>query len=112
MPDLFERARRYVAAARMDPNAAGEFLRATILGKEHRPKGLLGVLRSGIGNSDHLWMWDETSMIEELKRAGFSQIRRCEIGDSGIPMFDAVEERARFYDTERNIRECAIEARK
>jgi hypothetical protein len=112
VPDLFERARRYVACAGARPDAAGNFLRATMLGKERRPKGLLGLVRSAIGNSEHLWMWDEASMSEELERAGFSQIRRCEIGDSGIAMFDVVEDRARFYDPDLNIRECAIEAKK
>jgi predicted SAM-dependent methyltransferase len=112
VPDLFERARRYVAIAQDNPQAAGDFLRATMLGKEHRPRGLMAILRDLIGNSDHLWMWDEASITEELVSMDFNSIRRCSLGDSGIPVFDAVEELSRFCDTNLNIRECAIEARK
>ncbi len=109
VPDLLERARRYVSTAEEKPEAAEEFFRATSLGKEHRPTGLLGRLREVIG-SHHLWMWDETSLTEELKRVGFTRIRRCDCGDLGIPMFDAVEKPSRFYDMSLNIRECAMEA--
>jgi Methyltransferase domain len=112
VPDLLERARRYVSSAEENSEAAEQFLRSTFLGKEKRLTGLLGMLRESIGNSSHLWMWDEKSITEELKRAGFTQIRRCDKGDSGLSMFDAVEELSRFYDTRLNIRECAMEARK
>lgn len=112
VPDLFERARRYVSTAEDIPQAAEEFLRATSLGKELRPTAVSGILRDILGNSGHLWMWDETSITEELKRTGFTRVRRCNCGDLGIPMFDAVEEASRFYDTGLNIRECAMEARK
>jgi hypothetical protein len=112
VPDLFERAHTYVSAAADKPGAAEEFLRTTLLGKEVRPKGLLNVLRDIFGNSGHLWMWDEASIKEELKKVGFTRIRRCNFGDSGIPMFDLVEVASRFYDTGLNIRECAMEARK
>ncbi len=110
VPDLLERARRYVSTAEEEHGAAEEFFRATLLGKERRPTGLSSILREIIGNSDHLWMWDETSVTEELKRVGFTRIRRCDNGNSGIPAFDAVEEPSRFYDTQLNIRECAMEA--
>lgn len=112
VPDLFERARRYVSSAGSSPEAAEQFLRSTYLGKENRSTGLLGVFRDAFGNSNHLWMWDEVSITEELKVAGFTQIRRCNKGDSGLPMFDAVEDCARFYDSRFDIRECAIDARK
>jgi hypothetical protein len=112
VPDLFERARRYVAVAQNNTDAAGQFLRATMLGKEYRSRGPVAILRDLIGNSDHLWMWDESSIIKELESVGFQKIRRCSFGDSGISMFDAVEECSRFYDTNLNIRECAIEARR
>jgi hypothetical protein len=112
VPDLLERARRYVAVAEERPEAAVEFCRATSLGREGRATSLLGVVRETIGSSAHLWMWDETSMTSELKRAGFTRIRRCDCGDSGIPMFDAVEEATRFYDPDLSIRECGMEARK
>jgi Methyltransferase domain len=110
VPDLLERARRYVSRAENDSQAAGEFIRATGLGKEHRSTGPLGMLREFIGNSGHLWMYDEISIAEELRRAGFNQIRRCDKGDSELAMFDAVEDPLRFYDTNLGIRECARRA--
>lgn len=112
VPDLLERARRYVFKAEKKSEAAEEFLRSTLLGKEHRPRGLSGILRDLVGNSGHRWMWDETSITEELRWVRFTRIRRCSCGDSGIPMFDAVEEASRFYDMDLNIQGCAMEARK
>jgi hypothetical protein len=112
VPDLLERARRYVFSAEEMPEAAKQFLRSTYLGKESRSTNLFSKLRESIGNSNHLWMWDETSITDELKRVGFMQIRRCNKGDSGLPIFDAVEDQSRFYDTQLGIRECAMEARK
>jgi hypothetical protein len=112
VPDLYERARRYVAAAGAGSSAAETFLRDTFLGRERRAAGLSARLREALGNSAHLWMWDEPSIAGELAAAGFTAIRRCEIGDSGLPIFDAVEDAARFHDPDLDIRECAMEARK
>jgi hypothetical protein len=112
VPDLFERACKYVSTAEENPTAAEEFVRATMLGKEYHPRGVWGILSDIFGNSDHLWMWDETSITKELKSLGFILIRRCNLGDSGISMFDAVEDSSRFYDTHLGIQECAMEARK
>jgi hypothetical protein len=112
VPDLFERARKYVSFAEKKADAAEEFMRSLMLGKEHRPRSILGILRDILGNSSHLWMWDETSITCELKRVGFTRVRRCNYGDSHIPMFDVVEDPSRFYDRDLNIRECAIEAQK
>jgi SAM-dependent methyltransferase len=107
VPDLYERARRYVAEAdRKSPSAAATFLRSTHLGHEKRPKTLLQYLRQLVGGSMHLWMWDEHSLSAELDRAGFVNIRRCQFGDSGDPMFARVEERARFFDENEKVAEC------
>jgi hypothetical protein len=57
-------------------------------------------------------MWDEPSIKRELERVGFVQIRRCEKGDSGLDMFERVEDETRFFDSDYGVRECAIEARK
>jgi predicted SAM-dependent methyltransferase len=112
VPDLLERARHYVSTAGENPRAAEWFMRETFLGREHRPTRILGLLREFFGNSAHLWMWDEASLTEELKHAGFAGVRRCEIGDSGLDAFDSVEMASRFHDPSLNIRECAMEARK
>jgi hypothetical protein len=60
------------------------------------------------GNRTHRWMWDEASMLAALQAAGFSQVRRCEFGDSGDPMFRLVEQKDRFQTDE--FTELALEA--
>jgi hypothetical protein len=113
VPDLYERARRYVVECELkNSDAAHTFLRSALLGQERRPRTSLQHLRSLLGRSSHLWMWDEYSISAELKRAGFVNIRRCEFGDSTDPMFGRVEDRGRFFDEQNKITECAIEAHK
>jgi hypothetical protein len=113
VPDLEERAKRYVErAATGTPDAAGRFLDSSGLGQEHRPRTPLQHIRQMMGGSKHLWMWDEYSMADELRKVNFVNIRRCEFGDSTDPMFSRVEQQGRFFDEELGIRECALEARK
>jgi hypothetical protein len=113
VPDLQERAKRYVeGAANESPDAAGIFLSTSGLGQERGPRTLLAHIRQMIGGFKHLWMWDEFSMAAELTKAKFVAIRRCEFGDSAEPMFSRVESRHRFFDEDFQIRECALEARK
>ena len=113
VPDLHERARRYVAEADGNsPDAAAKFMRSTHLGHERRPRTLIQYLRHLIGGSMHLWMWDVHAMSAELSRAGFVNIRRCQFGDSPEPMFARVEDKGRFFDEGEGIAECAIEAKK
>jgi len=113
VPDLEERARRYVEGARnQSPDAAGMFLRTSGLGQERKVRTLLQHAREVIGGSKHLWMWDEHSMTAELSKAGFVSIRRCDLGDAADPMFLRVEAKGRFVDQEFDIRECALEARR
>lgn len=110
VPDLHARAQRYVADR--DGGAAVSFMRATSLGRERRGRGLVGMLKENLGNANHLWMWDEAAMTVALRAFGFVAIRPCEIGDSGIAAFTAVEHLDRFVDERTGIREVALEARK
>jgi hypothetical protein len=113
VPDLQERAKRYVEeAAKRSSVAAGIFLDASGLGQERRPRTLLQHVRQMIGGSKHLWRWDEYAMAAELSKANFVDIRRCEFNDSTDSMFSKVEEHSRFFDEKLQIRECALEARK
>jgi hypothetical protein len=57
-------------------------------------------------------MWDEPSIMKQLEKAGFTEIRRCEFGDSNDPMFTQVEDVGRFIDATLNLQELAIAARK
>jgi hypothetical protein len=107
VPDLEFSARAYIRGLENeDSQASLEFLRNTMLGIEKRPKGVLALLSTIWGNSHHLWMWDYYSLAEELKRAGFSDIRRCAFGDCEDKMFTYVEDRGRFENA------LAVECRK
>jgi SAM-dependent methyltransferase len=94
LPDLEQLARDYLASA--DVDASLVFMKDSCLGKPSRPRGLSGILRAGLGNTSHLWMWDYKSMYRELVDAGFHNIRRAQYGDSGDPMFAFVEDPGRW----------------
>ncbi len=111
VPDLQGRAHRYIEEVSSgSTEASAHFMRACCLGLERRPKSVLGRIRQQIGGSMHLWMWDEPSILEQLKLIGFTDISRCEFGDFADPMFGQVEDRRRFIDG--TLRELAITARK
>ncbi|WP_431860967.1 class I SAM-dependent methyltransferase [Azospirillum sp.] len=111
VPDLQWRAAAYLQAlAAGDRQAATAFMRSTLLGVEERPRGLFGWLGMLFGNSAHLWMWDEASLTDALKEAGFATVRRCRFGDADIADFAMVEEKSRFYEGDQA--ELALEARK
>lgn len=113
VPDLEERARRYLAAMGSDRADAGhDFIRATLLGTEERPRGLSSILRSQFGNAAHLWMWDRLSLRKALDDAGFDNIRPSEFNDSSDPRFKEVEDRSRYFDEGLGIKELAFEARR
>lgn len=98
VPDLERIAREYVARLEgpRAEDAAGWFMRETTLGTEDRPRGPVGILRSWVGNSSHLWMWDEPAMTAELRSAGFRDIRRARVGDAEDGRFADVEEAGRW----------------
>lgn len=98
VPDLEHSARRYIQSLEQgDPAASIQFVgNDTILGIEKRPRGLKGLVNSYYGNAHHLWMWDYKSLSEELKKAGFTQIRPCKFNDSKDDMFKHVENVTRF----------------
>lgn len=105
VPDLQVHAQRYLVELEAgDAGAAIRFLDDTGLGLRSRPRGLPGLASQLFGNSAHQWMWDEPALRAELERAGFSSIRRAELGDCVDPMFGVAEEPARFVDA------CAMEA--
>jgi Methyltransferase domain len=108
VPDLEERARRYVADRSSD--AAHIFMRSLAIGGVRRPTGLVGRLSQIFGGSLHQWMWDERSLTSALLETGFHNVRRCEFGDSEDPMFHLVEHEGRFWTD--GFKELALEARK
>ena len=94
VPDLESLARNYLAST--DSEAAGRFMRESDLGVEERKGGVSGMLKRLFGRSAHLWMWDYKSMAQELRAAGFTDIRRAKFGDSPDPRFQEVEEFSRW----------------
>jgi SAM-dependent methyltransferase len=97
VPDLKEAIRYYNNNYEKLDFPAHEFLNMTMLGVSTRPRGINGVVKQMMGNSKHLWMWDEKTLINELQKIGFSSIRKAEYGDSKDEHFKFVEEKTRFY---------------
>ena len=111
VPDLEGRCRRYIALLEQsDANANDWLMVACHLGMAKRPDSLLGSASLLLGRSIHLWMWDFLSMRQALEDAGFTSVRRCQLGDSSDPMFNDVEDEGRFFDHDRDIAELAVEA--
>jgi len=107
VPDLEFAARKYIKDLdNGDQLASLNFINCTSLGIKERPRGLKNFIRSFFGNSRHLWMWDKSSLSEELRNVGFKQIRVCKFNDSEDEMFKYVEDKGRFENA------IAIECRK
>ena len=94
LPDLEQLARTYLASD--DPAAALRFMENSCLGKKQRARGLGALATIFLGNSAHLWMWDQKSMAQHLAEAGFCDVRRAAFGDAEDQRFNAVEDRSRF----------------
>jgi len=98
VPDLEVLARNYVNELdRNDNTASLKFIEGSLLGLKQRPRGFKSVVASVFGNSHHLWMWDSRSLSEELKAAGFRNVRPCKFNDSPDKMFSLVESEDRFH---------------
>jgi len=97
VPDLELHAKNYISSNA--PLAAVTFMKRTSLGVTKRPKTFFEFLKSWLGNSGHLSMWDFNSLNYELLSAGFTNIRRCSYGDSEDRMFDEVDDLKRFIDS-------------
>jgi ubiquinone/menaquinone biosynthesis C-methylase UbiE len=107
LPDIESMARSYIDSLdKGNKTASINFINNTLMGVEQRKRGLKGLISSYYGNSHHLWMWDHHSLSEELKKAGFSQIRNAKFNDSEDAMFKLVEDESRFENA------VAIECRK
>jgi len=94
LPDLEYSITKYVNDSSAD--AASVFLEETSLGKKNRSRGLKGFAQEWLGNSQHLWMWDYKSIVQELENAGFVNIRRAAYGDATDIMFREVEDEGRW----------------
>jgi hypothetical protein len=97
-------AKNYINAS--EPEAAHEFMRLTYLGKETRKRDLISFIKDWLAGNTHLWMYDYNSLCLELQAAGFTNIRRANFGDSGIELFNDVE------DSDRWTLELGIQCKK
>jgi hypothetical protein len=94
LPDFEQQIQTYVKDPA--PTASTEFLSYTFLGRKTRPRTAGEFIREMLGNSNHLWMWDYKGLAAELEGVGFTNIRRCELGDSPNPDFRQVETPGRY----------------
>lgn len=94
LPDLEALIRAYAASP--DPEASSRFMRESYLGVDSQGKGFSRLVKMLFGRSSHLWMWDEKNMTLALADAGFTSIRRAEMGDNPDPRFAEVEDRGRW----------------
>lgn len=94
LPDLEVLIDQYKNSASI--SRAETFVRGTLMGVEHRDRGVAGWLASVLGNSRHLWLWDYGGLAQELGVAGFKDIRRARFGDAQQPEFAAVEAEDRW----------------
>jgi predicted SAM-dependent methyltransferase len=93
IPDLETRVKKYLQNQDCDA-----FIETIGFGKKKNDRTFKDFLRKMFGNSGHLWMYDYKSMQNYLAEAGFKNIKKCKIGDSGIDIFSEVEELHRFID--------------
>lgn len=97
LPDLQFEVDCYLKSTATDP--ASELMRSTLLGVEQRDRGLMSALRSWLGNSRHVWMWDYKSIAFQLGQADFVDIRRATINDSEEASFIEVESADRWQNS-------------
>jgi predicted SAM-dependent methyltransferase len=93
IPDLETRVKKYLQNQDCDA-----FIETIGFGKKKNDRTFKDFLRKMFGNSGHLWMYDYKSMQNYLAEAGFKNIKKSKIGDSGIDIFSEVEELHRFID--------------
>jgi hypothetical protein len=90
VPDMQAIAASYLQMK--EASAADWFLETAGLGFERRPRTLGQRVREWLGNSRHLWAWDEQSMGQALRDCGFANVRRVHYRDSGDAVFDELEQ--------------------
>ena len=54
------------------------------------------ILKNGLSNSRHIWLWDDISTRKVLSDIGFINIERKNYMDSGINGFDTIEKEGSF----------------
>ena len=94
LPDLEQLIKVYMTDG--TPGAASRFMRESYLGEQALSRGLGALPTALFGRSRHLWMWDYKGIAEQLAAAGYTDIRRAQLGDSSDPRFSEVESEGRW----------------
>jgi predicted SAM-dependent methyltransferase len=94
LPDLEQLIKVYMTDG--TPGAASRFMRDSYLGEQALSRGVRALPTALFGRSRHLWMWDYKGIAEQLAAAGYTDIRRAELGDSSDPRFNEVESEGRW----------------
>lgn len=110
LPDLEVRAENYLNNLRTNNEsrntASISFIDSLLMGRENSPKSITSKLMTLFGTPYHLWMWDNYSLKNELKNAGFVNIRKCQYGDWDDVLFELVEKEHSYSNS------IAFEAKK
>lgn len=94
LPDIRALANAYLRSEEED--ACVKFMNSTHLGTYLKARGVRALVHNWLGNSRHLWMWDERGMSQKLREVGFVDVRPMKFGDYDDPMFRFVEHEERF----------------
>ena len=97
LPDLEFAVLRYLEEKESKPTASISFMKSTMLGLENRSISFKEKMIDLLGNSAHLWMWDQYSLSKALNDVGFSSVRKCNFQDSIEKAFLDVEDEGRFW---------------
>ena len=103
VPSLESRIEKY-----QENKDANKFMESLGCVSKSENTNLINKIRFLFGGSRHRWMYDEKSLYEELKIAGFDNVRNCFYGDSGLKIFSEVEDEERFYSDKKTIKEIAF----
>ena len=98
MPDLNQYTRLYLDKYSSNSETSSiDFMNDTLLGIERvRKRNFYDILKNGLSNSRHIWLWDDISTRKVVSDIGFINIERKNYMDSGINGFDTIEKEGSF----------------
>jgi predicted SAM-dependent methyltransferase len=85
--------------AKGNTKAANNFMEYSFYGYKARPNSLISLLKWHLTADYHFWGWDNESLAAELSEVGFRKVTKSNFGQSRDPVFNTVENLARFQDS-------------
>ena len=109
VPSLEARIERYI-----QNKDANSFIKSLNFVNDDKKENFIKKLRFLLGGTRHRWMFDKSSLLNELIDSGFenSKIRECKFGDSDIDVFSEVEEEGRFIESNGELKAVAFNCTK